>query len=200
MHPVVTALSENCTERRSVIFRFQVYHAATDRAIGLEIQPFILHKLHKLYSHLCPVRALANWSSELKASLNTPTIQGYIFRKFLTGDRISVENLPMVSQFSNKHRRFFKPLLTKILDGRTIPRVVPKQPTWYRHWSCTIWNSFVPTWRVSVASSWTEVAVEKDLRVGRVESGVYPLDYCQVLNFFKRRATYQTRGLLQSRH
>ena len=59
----------------------------------LEIKPFILHLFPKELAHLCPVHAYSDWISV------TSIDQGYIFRKLLSGDRISANNVPMVGVF-----------------------------------------------------------------------------------------------------
>ncbi len=41
-------------------------------------------------SYLCPVRAYAAWIS------TTTILDGYIFRKMASGDRVSMNNEPMV--------------------------------------------------------------------------------------------------------
>jgi hypothetical protein len=55
-----------------------------------EIQPFVLYTMKDWEEHLCPIRALAAWLDESKI------MQGYIFRKIASGDRVAEANHPMV--------------------------------------------------------------------------------------------------------
>ncbi|PPQ73184.1 hypothetical protein CVT24_010015, partial [Panaeolus cyanescens] len=57
-----------------------------------DIKPFVLHCLNDYDSHLCPVRALANWIKMSKIS------QGYLFRRIVSGDRPSASDKPMTSE------------------------------------------------------------------------------------------------------
>jgi hypothetical protein len=62
-----------------------------------DIKPFVLHSLPQEMKHLCPVRAYVDW-------INATSIQdGYIFRKMASGDRVSMNNEPMVWVFLNRN-------------------------------------------------------------------------------------------------
>lgn len=66
----------------------------SDKAIP-GIRPFYLYKLPPAESHLCPVRALANW-------INIGGFKsGYLFRSVWTRDRISNNDHPIASIFSS---------------------------------------------------------------------------------------------------
>ncbi|KAJ7434193.1 hypothetical protein B0H11DRAFT_1703022, partial [Mycena galericulata] len=54
------------------------------------VKPFYLHLLPPHLAHLCPIRALAEW---LVVSGIT---DGYLFRKIVSGDRVSQQNSHMV--------------------------------------------------------------------------------------------------------
>jgi hypothetical protein len=60
-----------------------------------DIKPFYLHGFDESKSHLCPVKALAEW---LDVCDHT---EGYLFRRVLAGDRVDPESRPMVgTQFN----------------------------------------------------------------------------------------------------
>lgn len=50
----------------------------------------MLHLLPESMAHLCPVRAYADWIGI------TSIRDGYIFRKIASGDRVLMNNEPMV--------------------------------------------------------------------------------------------------------
>ena len=58
--------------------------------VHLEIKPFVLHMMPSAMAYLCPVCAFAEWKTVLRIR------EGYIFHKMASGDRISVNNDPMV--------------------------------------------------------------------------------------------------------
>lgn len=57
-----------------------------------EIKPFYLYAMGEEDAHLCPVRALAEWLAISKITL------GYLFRKIVSGERVSATDTPLVSQ------------------------------------------------------------------------------------------------------
>ncbi|KAK7034796.1 hypothetical protein R3P38DRAFT_3312137 [Favolaschia claudopus] len=60
--------------------------------IMLGVKPFYLHLFPPHLAHLCPIRALANW-------IHVSDIEdGFLFRKIVSGDRVSQENTHMTSE------------------------------------------------------------------------------------------------------
>ncbi|KAJ7648509.1 DNA breaking-rejoining enzyme [Mycena rosella] len=57
------------------------------------VKPFYLHLLPPHLAHLCPVRALAEWL------IVSGITDGYLFRKIVSGDRVSEQNSHMTSDF-----------------------------------------------------------------------------------------------------
>ncbi|KAK7013482.1 hypothetical protein R3P38DRAFT_3322511 [Favolaschia claudopus] len=56
------------------------------------VKPFYLHLFPPHLAHLCPIRALANW-------IHVSDIEdGFLFRKIVSGDRVSQENTHMTSE------------------------------------------------------------------------------------------------------
>jgi len=55
------------------------------------IKPFCLYAMGEAEAHLCPVRAMAEWidASQIES--------GYLFRKIVSGDRVSQNDVPLVS-------------------------------------------------------------------------------------------------------
>ena len=56
----------------------------------LEIKPFVVWELDESEAHLCPVRAFGHYIHA------TGITSGYLFRPFMTGDRISANDIALV--------------------------------------------------------------------------------------------------------
>ncbi|KAH7904261.1 DNA breaking-rejoining enzyme [Hygrophoropsis aurantiaca] len=99
-HHDITFIGDNCI-KLMLPFRKTAQYGC--------IEPFYLYVLDEHEAHICPVRALGDWVRASKS--NT----GYVFRKIMSGDRVSEANVPMTTE------QFLELFRNNLLDIRIDP-------------------------------------------------------------------------------
>lgn len=154
---------------------------------SLDVKPFEIWALPEHEAHICPVRALNEWITTSKIN------RGYIFRKITSDDRIHMKNEPMV------RNSFFPDIfLLHVAVVRTFPQSFPTQSARYGDTPILIWDTFVSPRRCTVFSVSPSVAFEVDLRMGRMEHGIFLHDDCEIFNLLERRASQDPGCFLEA--
>ena len=109
------------TEKYGGVFPVRRHLNTFTHQDGLEIKPFVVWELDESEAHLCPVRAFAHYISETRIT------SGYLFRPFMTGDRISANNVALV-RTTCPLPTFFSERLMAFKDVRELFGEVPQQP------------------------------------------------------------------------
>ncbi|KAG6826038.1 hypothetical protein H0H92_001351 [Tricholoma furcatifolium] len=89
----VYTLAFMCMLRFDEVLKIQAHHIKIDCEKNIVQLSLPFRKTHQFgdEAHLCPVRALAMWLKTSRVN------EGYIFRRIMSGDRISTTNSPMIT-------------------------------------------------------------------------------------------------------